>query len=171
MKQIFNYLINLLNIMLGMKSKSKTNSSASRSTSTNGLMNGMEKGSTTVIAKGTKIEGQFNCTQNVRLDGIILGEVKCDSRLVMGETGRIEGKIKTQDADIRGTIEGEIHVSGLLHLQSTARVNGTITAGDMKVEQGASYTGKCSVGKSNSASSSKQTKSEPIGNRASAGAR
>lgn len=144
--------------MLGRKSKS--NSNANKNASFNNSSNGSDKGSTTVIAKGTKIEGQFNCTQNVRLDGIILGEVKCDSRLVMGESGRIEGKIKTKDADIMGTIEGEIHVDGLLHLQSTARVNGTITAGDMKVEQGARYTGKCQVGKVVTRSKKSQNNSE-----------
>lgn len=132
--------------MLGMKSKTKTKSGSDRNHSSNGLPSKMGKGATTVIAKGTKLDGIFECSQDVRLDGEILGEVKCDGRLVMGESGKISGKIKTSDADIMGTIEGEIVVNGSLVLRSTAFIKGTIIAAFMSVEEGARYTGECKVG-------------------------
>ena len=130
--------------MLGMKSKSKPNSE--RTLNSNGMSTRMETGTTTVIAQGTTIDGIFKCTQDVRLDGTLVGEVDCDRRLVMGETGKIEGKVKTKDADIMGTIEGEIEVENSLLLRSTAFIKGTIIAAFMSVDEGARYTGECKIG-------------------------
>lgn len=129
-----------------MKSKSSSQNNNSRSNSNNAGGFGSDKSTTCIVSKGTKIEGKFSSTENVRLDGTIKGEVKCDSRLVMGESGKVEGKVFTKDADIHGTIEGEITVFGALQLRSTARVHGNITATTMSVEEGASWTGECRVG-------------------------
>jgi len=132
--------------MLGMKSKSSSQNNSRSRSSANGANFGAEKSTTCIISKGTRIEGQFVSQENVRLDGVIKGEVKCESRLVMGESGKIEGKVRTKDADIHGTIEGEILVFGSLQLRSTARIHGNITATTMSVEEGASWTGECKVG-------------------------
>ncbi|MBI1224266.1 MAG: hypothetical protein GC192_03430 [Bacteroidetes bacterium] len=105
-----------------------------------------ESQDTCVVAAGTTIEGKFNSTENVRLDGQVKGEVKCALRLVMGETGRIEGNVRTKDAIIMGTIEGELIAEGLLHLKSTAVIRGTISAKNMTVDEGARYVGECKIG-------------------------
>jgi len=140
--------------MLGMKSKSSSQNNAR--SSSNGAGFSGEKSATCIISKGTRLEGQFTSQENVRLDGIIKGEVKCESRLVMGDSGKIEGKVHTKDADIHGTIEGEITVFGSLQLRSTARIHGNITATTMSVEEGASWTGECRVGKAATTQSKKQ---------------
>jgi cytoskeletal protein CcmA (bactofilin family) len=101
---------------------------------------------TCVIAAGTTIEGKFASSENVRMDGKVKGEVKCALRLVMGETGRIEGIVHTKDAIIMGTIEGELVAEGSLHLKSTAVIRGTITAKNMTVDEGARYIGDCKIG-------------------------
>jgi cytoskeletal protein CcmA (bactofilin family) len=101
---------------------------------------------TCVVATGTAIEGKFSASENVRLDGFLKGEVKCSQRLVMGETGRIEGNIRTKDAIIMGKIEGEIVAEGTLHLKGTAYIKGSITAKYMVVDEGAQYVGDCKIG-------------------------
>jgi cytoskeletal protein CcmA (bactofilin family) len=101
---------------------------------------------TCVVAAGTIIEGKFNAAENVRLDGQLKGEVKCAQRLVMGETGRVEGNIRTKDAIIMGKIEGELIAEGTLHLKGTAVIRGSITAKYMVVDEGAQYIGDCKVG-------------------------
>lgn len=106
----------------------------------------MGSGSNCVIAKGTKIEGNFHSAENLRLDGVIIGEVKCDHKLVMGEQSRIEGKVKAAEAVIMGTIKGDISVSGTLQLQSTAHIEGNIISKYMIVEEGAKFRGECKIG-------------------------
>lgn len=129
--------------MLGTKAKPKPVSDKNHAPSSN--LNG-EKGTTCVVAKGTNIEGNFFSKENVRLDGFISGEVKCENRLVMGETGKIIGIIHTQDAVIMGKVEGQLFVRGTLHLKSTAKIQGIINAKFLVVDEGAQYIGECEVG-------------------------
>jgi cytoskeletal protein CcmA (bactofilin family) len=105
-----------------------------------------EGAATTVIAKGTTIEGKFQCGENVRLDGSIHGEVKVDKRFVMGEGSYVQGNISARDAAIKGKIKGDVHVKEALHLMESAMIEGNITAKTMVVEEGARYNGSCKIG-------------------------
>lgn len=127
--------------MLGVKSK--PNSERNLSVVSNSPK---ESSETCVVAAGTSIEGKFVSSENVRLDGLIKGEVKCSQRLVMGESGRIEGNVRTKDAVIMGTIEGELVAEGSLHLKGTAVIRGKIQAKFMTVDEGARYVGECKIG-------------------------
>lgn len=129
--------------MFGSKTKQNKKNNKPASTS-NSNVNG--QGATCVVATGTRIEGKFSTTEDIRLDGIIVGEVNCEKRVVMGETGRVEGNVETVDSAIRGKVKGEIKVSGTLHLHETAKIDGTIIARKMIVDSGASYSGDCRVG-------------------------
>lgn len=130
--------------MLGTKERTKIKPEgnlAPRTTS-------MKEGTNCIVAKGTKIEGNFKSSENVRLDGIIVGELRCDKKVVMGENGRVEGKLIAGDAFIKGTVDGEVAITGTLHLQATAVINGDIAAKAITVEEGAQYNGNCKIGSS-----------------------
>lgn len=128
--------------MIGTKSRPKRAETAPPN-SPNGISS---TGETCVISTGTVIDGIFKATENVRVDGLIKGEVKCDGRLVMGEKGRIEGNVHTQDAIVMGTIEGELKVQGTLTLKGTALIRGSINAKFLVVDEGARYIGECQIG-------------------------
>lgn len=126
-------------------------SSTKDTKTSNNPLNGIhekEGGATTVIAKGTTIEGKFGCVENVRLDGNIHGEVKVEKRFVMGEGSYVQGNIEARDAAIKGKIKGDIHVKEALHLMESAFIEGNITARTMIVEEGARYNGACRIGES-----------------------
>ncbi len=108
--------------------------------------NDKEGSATTVIAKGTTIEGKFMCTENVRLDGAIHGEVQVEKRFVMGDTSYVQGNISAHNAAIKGKIKGDVFVKEALHLMDTAVIEGNITARTMVVEEGARYNGSCKIG-------------------------
>lgn len=107
-----------------------------------------EGSATTVIAKGTVIEGKFACNENVRLDGAIHGEVKVDKRFVMGDTSYVQGNIHASNAAIKGKIKGDLFIKEALHLMDSAVIEGNITAKTMVVEEGARYNGACKIGES-----------------------
>ncbi len=134
--------------MFSSVTKDKKNSSPSSL-----LANGPDKDSaqTTVIAKGTVIEGKFACTDNVRLDGAIHGEVHADKRFVMGEGSHVKGNIHARDAVIKGKINGDLFVLEALHLLESAVIEGNITARTMVVDEGARYNGSCKIGDSTAA--------------------
>jgi cytoskeletal protein CcmA (bactofilin family) len=129
--------------MFGTSTKEKKQTSPAA-----GFVNGGDKdgAATTVIAKGTVIEGKFVCAENVRLDGAIHGEVKVDKRFVMGDTSYVQGNINARDAAIKGKIKGDVLVKEALHLMDTAVIEGNITAKTMVVEEGARYNGACRIG-------------------------
>ena len=103
--------------------------------------------SSCVIAQGTKIEGNFQSGENVRLDGTVIGDFSCEKKLVVGKDGRVEGNIRARDAVVMGTVIGDLFISGLLQLDKTAVISGNITTVAISVEEGARYDGRCKVGK------------------------
>jgi cytoskeletal protein CcmA (bactofilin family) len=129
--------------MFGSKSKQNQKTNGSEISS---KVNTNDQRTTCMIASGTRIEGTFSTTEDIRLDGVIIGEVKCEKRVVMGETGKVEGNVLTVDSSVRGKVKGDIKVSGTLHLHDSAKIDGTIIARKMVVDSGASYSGDCRVG-------------------------
>ena len=101
---------------------------------------------TCLVGKGTTIEGNFNSTDSVRVDGTIRGDITCEKRLLIGASGWMEGTIIAQDAIIRGYVKGNLTVKGVLRLENTAKIDGYIVARAMEVEEGAQYEGECKVG-------------------------
>jgi cytoskeletal protein CcmA (bactofilin family) len=114
-----------------------------------GMPGDKDSGQTTVIAKGTVIEGKFQSSENVRLDGTIHGEVNVDKRLVTGDTSFVQGNIHAKEAAIKGKIKGDIYIQDALHLLETAVIEGNISARTMVVEEGARYNGACKIGAGN----------------------
>jgi cytoskeletal protein CcmA (bactofilin family) len=131
-------------------------STKEKTTTTNGLnISDKDNAATTVVAKGTVIEGKFACSENVRLDGTVNGEVRVDKRLVMGDGSSVQGNIFARDAAIRGRIKGDVHVKEALHLLDSAIIEGNITAKTMVVDEGARYNGSCKIGESAVAAAAK----------------
>lgn len=129
--------------MFGSSTKDKKPSATAMT-----LPNGTDKEGTmtTVIAKGTTIEGKFACGENVRLDGAIHGEVHVDKRFVMGDTSYVQGNIAARDAAIKGRVKGDIIVKEALHLMDTAIVEGNISARSLIVDEGARHNGTSRIG-------------------------
>lgn len=101
---------------------------------------------TCVVSKDTHIEGNFSSEQDVRLDGTVKGDVRCTKRLVIGETGKVIGKVFADSGVIMGRIEGEVSIKDTLLLKSSAVISGNLQAKAMQVEEGAQYSGECKVG-------------------------
>ncbi len=98
------------------------------------------------IAKDTKIIGNLTTTEDLRIDGTIIGDVTCAKKLVMDSTGNIEGNVQAASADISGHIHGKVTIDGVLHLLDTAYVKGTIIAKQLNVDDGAKYEGETKIG-------------------------
>jgi cytoskeletal protein CcmA (bactofilin family) len=99
-----------------------------------------------VIAKGTQIQGNIKASESIRLDGVLIGDVICDKKVVIGAKGRVEGKIKASDAYVMGEVQGEMIISGTLQLESTARVTGNLSAKNLIVDEGATIDGDFKIG-------------------------
>ncbi len=104
-----------------------------------------QQGLNCLVAKGARIEGQFSSADNTRIDGEVSGEIKCDKKLVTGESSVIDGKIWAAEAVFMGKISGEIIVTGSVQLTATANLNGTLSAKTISVEEGAQLNGEFKI--------------------------
>ena len=100
------------------------------------------------FGQGTTINGDVSTEGDVRIDGKVSGNVTSKSKTVVGATGVIEGDILCQNAYIDGRVNGNIEVTELLILSKTALVVGNIKIKKLVVEEGAKFTGNCTMGMS-----------------------
>lgn len=98
------------------------------------------------IAKGTSINGDIDTNGDIRIDGELVGSIKSSGKVVIGETGRIEGEINCQNANLSGKVKGKVSVKELLSMTASASVNGDILTGKLAIEPGATFSGSCSMG-------------------------
>jgi cytoskeletal protein CcmA (bactofilin family) len=98
------------------------------------------------IMEGTSIEGEIRSDSNIRIDGRVKGIVNARGRVIVGQTGVIEGEVVCQSSDIEGMVIGKINCQDLLSLKATAKLQGDITTKKLAIEPGAVFTGNCSMG-------------------------
>lgn len=108
--------------------------------------NSTDSASINLIGNGTTIVGDIKSNGDVRIDGVLNGNISINGKLVVGSTGKIEGNIMCQNADISGDIKGKINVSELLILKASAKLVGDIITGKISIEPNATFTGSCNMG-------------------------
>ena len=99
----------------------------------------------TVVGPSVKIQGDLNSEGNIKIEGQVSGKVKTSQSVFVISGAKIAADILAGNAIIGGEITGNLKISGHLILQSTAKVVGDITCQVLRVEDGASFTGKCSM--------------------------
>jgi cytoskeletal protein CcmA (bactofilin family) len=102
--------------------------------------------SSNTISKDTSIDGNVETTGNLRIEGKVKGNIRARSKVVLGNSGEVEGKIFAQTADLEGTVKGTVQVEGLLTLKSNAHIKGDINTGKLIMEAGAIFDGRCKMG-------------------------
>ena len=100
-----------------------------------------------VLIASTAIQGNLDTENDLRLEGTVKGEVTVNGKVVLGQSGIIEGTLNAAEAVIHGKITGDLYINKLLQLASTAVIEGDITASQFSVQEGAVYRGKCNIGK------------------------
>lgn len=98
-----------------------------------------------VIVEGSKVIGDMITDSNLRIDGEVMGNVTSASKVVVGENGSITGDLICADADIEGRVNGVMKIDGLLSLRSKAVIDGEITTSKFEIEEGAHFSGNCTM--------------------------
>ena len=99
----------------------------------------------TVVGPSVKIQGDLNSEGNIRIEGGVVGKVNTTQSVHIGEAAKLAADIQAGNAIIAGEVQGNVKVSGNLILQASARIAGDISCGVLRVEDGAQFTGKCSM--------------------------
>jgi hypothetical protein len=102
-------------------------------------------GSVTMIALGTTVNGDIESDADMRIDGNIIGHVYCKARVVLGESGIVQGDLKAANADIFGTVNGNVIAKDMLCLKSKSTINGNIETARLQIEPNAVFNGQCKM--------------------------
>ncbi|MFQ5446671.1 MAG: polymer-forming cytoskeletal protein [Saprospiraceae bacterium] len=97
------------------------------------------------LVQGTFVEGKIKATSDIRVDGTIKGDLDCQSKVIIGPTGSVEGTIHCKNAVVEGKFKGHLHVKELLHIRESAKVVGEVTYGKLVVQSGAVISGTYNV--------------------------
>jgi len=100
----------------------------------------------TLIGAGTVITGDLESNGDIRIDGMLKGNLKGKAKIIIGTDAVVEGDIEGLQADIMGHVTGNIKIEELLYLHGNTEVNGDIYAGKLQVEPTAVFNGKCNMG-------------------------
>ena len=105
----------------------------------------MESPVRNLIGKDTVIKGDVESSGDLRVDGRLIGSLKSNGKIVVGQTGYIEGDMNCKQADISGTVKGVLKCDELTTLKSTSKVELDMTTKQLCIEVGAIFTGKCQM--------------------------
>lgn len=99
-----------------------------------------------LIAQGTRIEGNIKFSEGLRVDGEAFGDIQAgaeeSSLLVISEAAVVQGAVMADHVIINGTVRGPVHARELLELQPKARIEGDVSYVALEMHQGAMISGQ-----------------------------
>ncbi len=102
-------------------------------------------GTVSTIAQGTTLNGDIESDSNMRIDGNIIGNVYCKARVVLGESGIVQGNVTAENLDVLGTVNGDVVTNDLTCLKAKSTVNGDISTKRLQIEPNATFNGQCKM--------------------------
>jgi cytoskeletal protein CcmA (bactofilin family) len=126
--------------MFGSNDSKENRKSGTGSSSGSGIQ------STNSLVSGTRIEGIIFTESDIRIDGHVVGTMHSKGKVIVGETGVIEGDIECKNAMIEGRFNGKLVVNDLLHIKETATVEGDVSTAKLVVHAGATFNVTCRMG-------------------------
>ena len=116
----------------------------------------MESQPRNLIGNGTTIKGDIESNGDIRIDGHLIGSLKSNGKVSVGQTGVIEGDLNCKQAEISGVVKGTINTEELTALKSTSKVEVDLNTKQLLIEVGAQFTGKCVMGQQSTVALPKQ---------------
>lgn len=98
------------------------------------------------LDKESKINGELRFLHTFRMDGRLEGKALSEGVLIVGEDGRIDGEIRVKELFVSGRVRGSVRATGRVEITSGARVEADIDTPVLVVEEGAHFSGGCTMG-------------------------
>jgi len=94
-------------------------------------------GEGTLVAANAVWEGKLRSAGDVRVEGIVEGEIDTAATLVVAPGARVQGTIHARDVMIAGEVEGDVMCEQRLEVLPGGSARGEINSGTLVVDEGA----------------------------------
>ena len=113
-----------------------------------GKFNETDNTAINLLSNGTEITGDIKSNGDIRIDGLLAGNLTTKGKVVIGPTGKVKGEVYCKNSEVSGVVEGRICVSQLLTLKADCKISGDIVTFKLSIEPGAKFTGNCKMSES-----------------------
>jgi len=103
---------------------------------------GNATGTTSLLSKEVKIEGDIQGTENLQVEGKFKGSIKLAGDIYIGPTGVVEADVEADNVVIQGQINGNVTARNQLQIQSSGKLLGDCTAKSIDIKEGALFEGR-----------------------------
>ena len=118
---------------------------------------GKATGSTSLLSKKVKIEGEIQGDEDLHVEGHFRGIIKISGNIFVGQTGVVEADVEAENVVIQGQVKGNILARKQLEIQPTGKLVGDCTAQSIDIKEGALFEGRSQMLRSSGASAAPST--------------
>ena len=95
----------------------------------------------TLIGEGNLSEGNLTSPQSLRIDGKVIGDIKTEGTLHIGETGRVEGSVSAVNVILSGIVDGNIESLETLRITDKGKLIGNATIKTLIIDENGVFEG------------------------------
>jgi cytoskeletal protein CcmA (bactofilin family) len=103
---------------------------------------GTSTGTTSLLSKEVKIEGDIQGNENLQIEGKLKGSIKISGDIYVGPTGVVEANVEADNVVIQGLISGNVTARKQLQIQASGKLMGDCTAQTIDIKEGAYFEGR-----------------------------
>ncbi len=103
---------------------------------------GTATGTTSLLSKEVKIEGDIQGNENLQIEGKLIGSIKLAGDIYVGPTGIVEADVEADNVVIQGQVSGNVTARKQLQIQSSGKLLGDCTAQSIDIREGALFEGR-----------------------------
>jgi len=106
---------------------------------------GKTSGTTSLLSKKVKIEGDIQGDEDLRVEGHFKGTIKVVGDFFVGQSGIVEADVEADNIVIQGQITGNVLARKQLEIQSSGQLLGDCQAKSIDIREGAIFEGRSSM--------------------------
>ncbi len=93
-------------------------------------------GGASLVSKDAVWDGKLNCSGDVRIEGVLQGEVETTGTLFVAAEARVHGTVHARNVMLAGEIEGQLRCDERLEILPGGSARGEIDTGSLVVHEG-----------------------------------
>lgn len=97
------------------------------------------------LDRGSRLSGELRFESSFRIDGHFEGKISSSGRLIIGESGEVDGEIQVGHVAVSGQLRGTVKADEQIHIAAGGRVAADLETPSLLIEDGAQFDGRCSM--------------------------